>query len=70
MDKVYNNLDDVAEDFKPGTIVIFEGGHKGVVVGYVYSLPLEAGGRDEPAILVNTPLGLGNVYPHEVKEKR
>ena len=75
--RTYNTLDELAEDFKPGERFRYHPMHHAnpnwseiaTVLGYVYSLPLEPGGRDEPALVVETQFGLGNVYPFEVVKR-
>jgi hypothetical protein len=72
--QTFNTLDELAQEFRPGERIRFRPHqaisdtiHVATIVGYVYSLPLEAGGRDEPALLVETQhYTLGHVYPFEV----
>ncbi len=67
--KQYNSLDELAKDFKPGEIicsVVYGHKRKGVLIGFIYSLPFKAGGRDEPALIVRDGEALGHIYPQEV----
>jgi hypothetical protein len=65
----FPTLDALADEYKPGEILRCNvSGHSHIVqvVGYVYSIPLETGGPPEPALVVTSKTGVGNVYPHEV----
>jgi hypothetical protein len=72
MKQQFDTLDELAAEFPPGETFRFQAGTLtkiATVVGYVYSLPLTKGGRKEPALVVTTDFGLGNVYPHEIVKR-
>jgi hypothetical protein len=71
--KRYETLDELALEYQNTTIIFRSGSSykKGTVLGVIWSLPLETGERDEPALVIYDRDGLtGHVYPHEVKTKR
>ena len=63
-------LDELARQYPVGTLIRVKSGSKTrtpVVLGVCFSLPLEAGAADEPALVTRDSLGVGNVYPFEVE---
>lgn len=68
LDALPESLDDLSEKWRNAEIRFQAGDEekRARVVGVTTSLPLEMGGRDEPALVVWCEQRIGHVYPHEV----
>jgi hypothetical protein len=69
-------LDELAREYPNGTMLQFhisgtDPDYKvlATVVGVTWGLPHEAGGPDEPSIVIKDRKGIGLIYPEEVVKK-